>query len=71
MFIIAQNTSPDDSIRLAIGASIMIGNSSFGIRESFFLGLPVVNLGFRQSNRQRATNVVDILKPSRGTWSKR
>jgi hypothetical protein len=42
---------------------------SFLIRsesESSFLGLPVINLGFRQSNRQRATNVVDILKPSKG-----
>jgi UDP-N-acetylglucosamine 2-epimerase len=59
------NTSPDTFVKLAIGASMMIGNSSFGIRESSFIGLPVVNLGFRQNNRQRATNVVDILEPSR------
>jgi UDP-N-acetylglucosamine 2-epimerase len=42
----------------------MIGNSSFGIREASFIGLPVINLGTRQSGRQRASNVVEIQEPN-------
>ncbi len=30
-----------------------------GIRESAFLGTPVVNIGHRQSGRDRASNVLD------------
>jgi len=58
------NTSPDVFVKLAFNASIMIGNSSFGIRESSFIGLPVINLGDRQNCRQRGPNVFDILNPS-------
>ena len=58
------NTSPDTFVNLAINANILIGNSSFGIRESSFIGLPVINLGNRQSNRERGPNVLDIVSPS-------
>jgi UDP-N-acetylglucosamine 2-epimerase len=51
-------------VNLAIHAGIMIGNSSFGIRESSYIGLPVINLGNRQRNRQRGPNVVDLETPS-------
>jgi len=44
-------------------AKILIGNSSFGIREASYLGLPVLNLGKRQAGRQKAKNVIDILDP--------
>jgi UDP-hydrolysing UDP-N-acetyl-D-glucosamine 2-epimerase len=37
----------------------LIGNSSSGIRESAFLGTPTVNIGTRQTGRQRGPNVVD------------
>lgn len=58
------NVTPDVFAKMALKASIMIGNSSFGIREGSFIGLPVINLGSRQSNRQRGPNVLDILHPS-------
>ena len=58
------NTTPEIFIKIATQASIMVGNSSFGIRESSFIGLPVVNLGQRQRNRQRGENVTDIVIPS-------
>ena len=58
------NTSPDTFVNLAIHAGIMIGNTSFGIRESSYIGLPVINLGNRQRNRQRGPNVVDLETPS-------
>lgn len=37
----------------------LVGNSSVGIRESAYLGTPVVNLGDRQRGRERGTNVLD------------
>jgi GDP/UDP-N,N'-diacetylbacillosamine 2-epimerase (hydrolysing) len=41
-------------------ASAMVGNSSSGIIEAPFFGLPVVNIGSRQEGRQRAENVLDV-----------
>jgi UDP-hydrolysing UDP-N-acetyl-D-glucosamine 2-epimerase len=41
-------------------ASCIIGNSSSGIRESAYLGVPSVNIGSRQNGRQRADNVIDV-----------
>ena len=58
------NLPPEQFITLALKSKLMIGNSSFGIREASFIGLPVVNLGTRQSGRQRASNVVDIQEPN-------
>jgi UDP-hydrolysing UDP-N-acetyl-D-glucosamine 2-epimerase len=58
-----KNLSPDNFIDLAISAKIMVGNSSFGIRESSAIGLPCLNLGHRQNERERAGNVFDIAVP--------
>ena len=41
-------------------AKCLIGNSSSGIRESEFLGVPVVNVGTRQEGRLRGKNVRDV-----------
>lgn len=38
----------------------LIGNSSVGIRESAYLGVPVVNIGDRQIGRERGANVLDV-----------
>jgi UDP-hydrolysing UDP-N-acetyl-D-glucosamine 2-epimerase len=40
-------------------ARCLIGNTSSGLREGAFLGVPVVNVGARQQGRARARNVVD------------
>jgi UDP-hydrolysing UDP-N-acetyl-D-glucosamine 2-epimerase len=40
-------------------ARCLIGNTSSGLREGAFLGVPVVNVGARQQGRARAENVVD------------
>lgn len=37
----------------------IVGNSSSGIREAGFLGVPSVNIGTRQTGRERGENVVD------------
>ena len=38
----------------------MIGNSSSGIREAHFFNVPVVNIGTRQSGRERTDNIIDV-----------
>ncbi len=47
-------------IHLLAHCSCMISNSSSGIREAASFGIPVVNVGFRQVDRQRNSNVFDI-----------
>ena len=41
-------------------ARVMIGNSSSGVREACYFGIPVVNIGTRQAGRERGKNVVDV-----------
>lgn len=41
-------------------ARCLLGNTSSGIREAAFLGVPVVNVGTRQQGRQRGRNVIDV-----------
>jgi len=38
----------------------LVGNSSSGIRECAYLGVPVVNIGTRQNGRKQAVNVLDV-----------
>jgi len=38
----------------------LVGNSSSGIRECAYLGVPVVNIGTRQNGRKRGANVLDV-----------
>lgn len=53
-----RNMPPNRFLKLITQASVLIGNSSCGIRESAFLGVPVVDIGNRQRGRERASNVV-------------
>lgn len=55
-----KNLAPEDFLRLLIGARCLVGNSSVGVRESAYLGIPVVNVGNRQAGRDRAANVLDV-----------
>jgi UDP-hydrolysing UDP-N-acetyl-D-glucosamine 2-epimerase len=41
-------------------ARCLIGNTSSGLREGAYLGVPVVNVGGRQQGRARACNVMDV-----------
>jgi UDP-hydrolysing UDP-N-acetyl-D-glucosamine 2-epimerase len=54
-----KNMEPEDFLKIIKNSMCLIGNSSVGIRESSFLAVPVVNIGSRQNNRQRANNVID------------
>ena len=47
-------------LSLINNSKCLVGNSSVGIRECAYLGVPVVNIGERQKNRLRAKNVIDV-----------
>jgi len=55
-----KNIESDDFLKLLKNALCLIGNSSVGIRECSYLGIPVVNIGTRQNGRQRGKNVRDV-----------
>jgi UDP-hydrolysing UDP-N-acetyl-D-glucosamine 2-epimerase len=55
-----KNMIPEDFLKLLVNSKGLIGNSSVGIRECAFLGVPVVNIGTRQHGRQRGKNVIDV-----------
>lgn len=54
------DVTPDDFISLLRSAKAMVGNSSAGIKECSYLGVPVVNIGSRQNGRLRGRNVLDV-----------
>lgn len=60
LFHFYKNMAPHDFLNLLIGSRCLVGNSSVGIRECAFLGVPVVNIGSRQSGRHRGRNVTDV-----------
>lgn len=55
-----KNMEGKDFLHLLNHADCLIGNSSVGIRECAYLGVPVVNIGSRQNKRDRGNNVVDV-----------
>lgn len=55
-----KHMSSVDFLELIYNAKVLVGNSSTGIRESAYLGVPVVNIGSRQEGRDRAENVIDV-----------
>jgi UDP-hydrolysing UDP-N-acetyl-D-glucosamine 2-epimerase len=55
-----KNMAPTDFLRLLYNSSCLVGNSSVGVRECAFLGVPVVNIGTRQQGRDRGRNVIDV-----------
>lgn len=54
-----KNMHPSDFLKLIYNAKCLIGNSSVGVREAGFLGIPVINIGTRQEGRDKGKNVID------------
>lgn len=52
--------SPIDFANLLKHSGVVVGNSSTGIKECGYLGVPAVNIGTRQQGRLRGRNVVDV-----------
>ncbi len=55
-----KNMEPEDFLRLVYNSRCLVGNSSVGIREASFLGVPTVNVGTREAGRERGSNVMDV-----------
>jgi len=55
-----KNMEGKDFLQLLKHSNCLIGNSSVGIRECAYLGVPVVNIGSRQNRRDRGGNSVDV-----------
>jgi UDP-hydrolysing UDP-N-acetyl-D-glucosamine 2-epimerase len=55
-----KNMEGTDFLQLLKHCDCLIGNSSVGIRECAYLGVPVVNIGSRQNRRDRGGNSVDV-----------
>ena len=55
-----KNLPTDTYIKLMSKTVCIVGNSSSGIREGAFIGVPVVNIGSRQNHRKRGDNVLDV-----------
>ena len=57
---VVRNFPPVHFLRLLLGSLCLVGNSSVGIRECSYLGVPVVNIGTRQEGREHAENVTCV-----------
>jgi UDP-N-acetylglucosamine 2-epimerase len=53
-----KNLQPEQFYRLLKHCSCFVGNSSSGIREGSYMGVPYVCVGTRQSNREHGNNVI-------------
>ena len=58
--IFIKNLPPKLFIQVLKGCVCMIGNSSSGIREGSFIGVPYVNIGNRQDGREKCKNVISV-----------
>ena len=58
--VVFSNLNSTDFIELMRWATVLIGNSSAGIREAPSFGLPAINVGTRQRDRDRDSNVIDV-----------
>jgi UDP-hydrolysing UDP-N-acetyl-D-glucosamine 2-epimerase len=57
---VGRNFSPDLFFNILRHAGVLVGNSSVGMREAGYFGVPVVNIGTRQKGRERGRNVIDV-----------
>jgi len=55
-----KNLPIDVYISLMRRTKCLVGNSSSAIREGAFIGTPAVNIGNRQTARERGNNVIDV-----------
>jgi UDP-hydrolysing UDP-N-acetyl-D-glucosamine 2-epimerase len=55
-----RNFTPHDFLALLLKSKCIVGNSSVGIRECSFLGVPAINIGTRQNGREHGENVINV-----------
>jgi len=49
-----------DYLGMLKNCGVLVGNSSSGLIEGSYFDIPVINIGIRQANRERGTNVQDV-----------
>jgi UDP-hydrolysing UDP-N-acetyl-D-glucosamine 2-epimerase len=64
---LVKNLDADLFINLLRHSRGLIGNSSVGVREVGVLGLPTVDIGGRQANREKHDNVVNLPYSAKGS----
>ena len=62
--IFIKNLSPENFYILLNNSKCIIGNSSVGIREGAYLGIPCLNIGNRQNLREKGPNVKNCIHNS-------
>jgi UDP-N-acetylglucosamine 2-epimerase len=55
-----KNLTITNYVKLMKKTVCLVGNSSSGIREGAYIGTPVVNVGSRQTARERGSNVMSV-----------
>ncbi len=55
-----RNFSVEDYARLIHNSACLVGNSSSALREGAFIGVPAVNIGTRQANREHGSNMICV-----------
>jgi len=55
-----RNFTPHDFLALLLRSRCIVGNSSVGIRECSFLGIPAINIGARQNGREQGENTINV-----------
>jgi UDP-hydrolysing UDP-N-acetyl-D-glucosamine 2-epimerase len=55
-----KNMEATDFLRLLYGSDGIVGNSSVAIREGSYLGVPAIDIGTRQANRERGPHVINV-----------
>jgi UDP-hydrolysing UDP-N-acetyl-D-glucosamine 2-epimerase len=58
--LLIRNFDVEDYARVLNSTACIVGNTSSGLREASYLGTPCVNIGSRQRDRERASNVIDV-----------
>jgi UDP-N-acetylglucosamine 2-epimerase len=59
-FIIRRDVPRATFLALMRDAAVLVGNSSSGIIEAASFGTPVVDIGARQTGRERSSNVTNV-----------
>ena len=55
-----KNMDSVDFLKLLKNSVCLIGNSSVGLRECSYLGVPCINIGNRQFGRERSSNILNV-----------
>jgi UDP-N-acetylglucosamine 2-epimerase len=50
----------EDYARLIHNSACLVGNSSSALREGAFLGVPAVNIGTHQANREHGSSMIRV-----------